>query len=156
MGQYHTIVNFDKREKVSPHAIGLGLKQIEHTHTVASLSDVLYMLMSTSPNRGGGDLDVDGKLEQAFRTWGRWVGDRVAVFGDYTEPADVPFLKMKPDKDPTEHYKNIGNAIIPALELAFQVKVKPGPGWRDRELEWWSRIPAVEQEAAATDCWSLA
>ncbi len=151
MGQYHTIVNFDKREKVSPHAIGLGLKQIEHTHTVASLSDVLYMLMSTSPNRGGGDLDVDGKLEEAFRTWGRWVGDRVAVFGDYTEPADVPFLKMKPDKNPTEHYKNIGNAILPALELAFQVKVKPGPGWRDRELEWWSRIPAVEQKAAATD-----
>ena len=96
-------------------------------------------------------MDVDGKLEEAFRTWGRWVGDRVAVFGDYTEPADVPFLKMKPDKNPTEHYKNIGNAIIPALELAFQVKVKPGPGWRDRELEWWSRIPAVEQEAAATD-----
>ncbi len=77
MGQYHTLVNFDKKEVVSPHNIGLGLKQCEHTHTVASLSDVLYMLTCTSPARGGGDLEVSDKLESKFKTFGRWVGDRV-------------------------------------------------------------------------------
>ena len=31
MGQYHVLVNYDKKEVVVPHGLGLGLKQYEHT-----------------------------------------------------------------------------------------------------------------------------
>jgi hypothetical protein len=75
MGQYHKAVNFDKDEIVNPHKIGLGLKQIEHTHAVASLADVLYMLTTAAPGRGGGDFAYDFQLENEFKTFGRWVGD---------------------------------------------------------------------------------
>lgn len=147
MGQYHQIVNFDKKERVSPHKIGLGLKQIEHTHTVATLADVLYMLVTTSPNRGGGDLDFDQSLESVFKTWGRWVGDRVAVYGDYTEPEDVPFLNEAQRKE-VEQYADITDSIIPAFEKAFYVKIdRPGDGWRNRELSKdWSWLLGDDQE----------
>lgn len=83
MGQYHALVNVDKKEVVNPHALGMGAKQYEHTGFSGSLSDVLYTLVTTSPARGGGDFpktDISG----------RWVGDRVLVVGDYTQATDFP------------------------------------------------------------------
>ena len=150
MGQYHTLVNFDREETVRPRSIGLGLKQVEHTHTVAGLADVLYMLVTTSPNRGGGDLAYDEELEKKFRTFGRWAGDRVAVFGDYTEPEDVRFLgKTKANAicDDVEQYTDISDLIIPAFSLAFGVTIEPGKGWRGRELkaeEWSWLLPDLK------------
>ena len=55
MGQYHAIYNLDKQEVVYPHDIGLGAKQREHTGHTASLSDMMYVLTTCSPMRGGGD-----------------------------------------------------------------------------------------------------
>lgn len=84
MGQYHKLVNLDKKEQVMPWGIGQGAKQYEHTGTQGSLSDALYLLLITSPARGGGDWDKFDGLS------GRWVGDRVVVVGDYTEDEDYP------------------------------------------------------------------
>lgn len=78
MGQYHRLVNLDKKEWVDPHGLGLGVKQYEHTGCEGSLADAIYLLVMTSPASGGGDW-----AETSVS--GRWVGDRVVILGDYTE-----------------------------------------------------------------------
>lgn len=90
MGQYHSIYNLDKREVIHPHDIGLGAKQREHTGHEASLSDMLYVLTTCSPMRGGGDFWADINADFI----GRWVGDRVVVIGDYAEQGDIPNFDM--------------------------------------------------------------
>ena len=87
MGQYHKLVNLDKREQVNPGNLGLGYKQYEQTGTAGDFGDALYLLLMTSPNRGGGDWEHFPNLS------GRWVGDRVIVLGDYTEDEDLPSYK---------------------------------------------------------------
>jgi hypothetical protein len=84
MGQYHKLINLDKREQVNPENLGLGAKQYEQTGTAGDFGDALYLLLMSSPNRGGGDWDYFPNLS------GRWVGDRVIVLGDYTEDEDLP------------------------------------------------------------------
>ena len=83
MGQYHKLVNIDKEEQVISYPLGLMAKQYEQTGTEGSFGDALYLLLMTSPNRGGGDWDLFPNLS------GRWVGDRVIVLGDYTEDEDL-------------------------------------------------------------------
>jgi hypothetical protein len=84
MGQYHKLVNLDKQEVVDPHGLGFGSKQHEHTGPFdGSLSDAIYLLVMSSPNRGGGDWASTGGVS------GRWCGDRVVVVGDYTEEGDI-------------------------------------------------------------------
>jgi len=84
MGQYHVLVNLDKKEIVNPDEIGLGVKQWEQFGDFAgSLADAMYLLCMTSPARGGGDLPRTAIS-------GRWTGDRVVVLGDYTEDKDLP------------------------------------------------------------------
>lgn len=88
MGQYHKLINVDKKEYLDPHSIGLGVKQWEHQSDArwpiyGSLSDAMYILTMTSPARGGGDMP-------ASEISGRWAGDRVMVVGDYTEDEDLP------------------------------------------------------------------
>lgn len=84
MGQYHILVNLDKREYVVPHGLGLGLKQREHNGAFdGTLADALYFLTMTSPARGGGDYP-----QTAIS--GQWAGDRCIVLGDYTEDSDIP------------------------------------------------------------------
>lgn len=84
MGQYHILANLDKNEYVSPYGLGLGAKQYEHTGVEnGGLGDALYLLVMTSPCRGGGDWPAVGDVT------GRWVGDRVVVLGDYTEDSDL-------------------------------------------------------------------
>lgn len=124
MGQYHSLINIDKKEIVNPHGLGLGAKQYEHLGVQGSLSDALYMLVMTSPERGGGDLPLT-------TISGRWVGDRVLVFGDYTEASDVPFMDL--GKENLDHYQDITDAVATAMRSAFGVAVS-GNGWKDREI----------------------
>lgn len=83
MGQYHKLVNLDKKEVVEPHNIGLFSKQYEHTGVEGSLADAIYLLVMSSPASGGGDWP-------ATDVSGRWCGDRVVVLGDYTQPGAIP------------------------------------------------------------------
>lgn len=79
MGQYHKLVNLDKKEFVDPHGLGLGAKQYEHTGAFeGSLSDAMYVLTMSSPASGGGDFPMTDVS-------GRWCGDRVVILGDYTD-----------------------------------------------------------------------
>jgi hypothetical protein len=90
MGQYHILVNLDKKQFVSPMGIGLGSKQWEHLYGEPSLSDALYILTMVPESRGGGDL-LNGCSDNSKLFFvGSWIGNRVAVVGDYTVNKDLP------------------------------------------------------------------
>ena len=87
MGQYHYLINLDKKQFVHPHQIGNGLKLKEQVGPEYSTATALVMLLAASSRdggRGGGD------FRAAHPLVGAWVGDRVAFVGDYAEPEDIP------------------------------------------------------------------
>lgn len=128
MGQYHFLANLDKGEIVHPHGLGLGLKQYEHTGCEGSLADAMYLLVMTSPARGGGDW-ADSDLS------GRWVGDRVVILGDYTDDTD---LLTEPNagelyKHLSENGKDITAGVAEALGRVWNFTVE-GTGWATRRV----------------------
>lgn len=144
MGQYHKLVNIDKKEFVHPHKLGLGLKQCEQTGSPGSLADVMYILLSVSNNRGGGDLNTSGETPD-FKVFGRWCGDRVLIIGDYAEDSDVPGIENVSAYYDDDGQTDITDQIIPAFERAFGVRIDmTRDGWRKRQLdpdEWSWLIP---------------
>lgn len=88
MGQYHKLVNLDKKEFVHPHRIGNGMKLLEQVGFERSTSTALFMLLACSNGRGGGDFN-DHELI------GRWAGDRIAIIGDYSEYVDIPGINAE-------------------------------------------------------------
>lgn len=79
-------VNLDKREFLSPHKFGEGLKLGEQGYTSVGIQRALQFLMAVSDGRGGGDWNI---AENGFQNIaGRWAGDRLAIIGDYTESDD--------------------------------------------------------------------
>lgn len=127
MGQYHHLVNVDKKEVVNPHGLGLGLKQYEHTGEFnGTLADAMYILMMTSPARGGGDFPQT-------EISGRWTGDRVLVLGDYTEDSDVPSIpNVGSLYHESDDYADITDMVAKAFEDVFRIRIS-GEGWKRRE-----------------------
>ncbi len=99
MGQYHVIVNLDKRQYLKPTQLGDGLKLLEFGDGGATLT-ALAILLAQDNGRGLGDLHVaspDSPLEKwekgefglkRVRTphahlAGSWAGDRIIIAGDY-------------------------------------------------------------------------
>jgi hypothetical protein len=114
MGQYHKLVNIDKQEQVISYPLGLMAKQYEQTGTAGDFGDALYLLLMTSPNRGGGDWELFPNLS------GRWVGDRVIVLGDYTEDGDLPnYPNASKLYSASENWKDISNEVAEALKKVF-------------------------------------
>ena len=128
MGQYHHLVNIDKKEVVNPHGLGLGLKQWEHNGNFnGTLADAMYILMMTSPARGGGDYP-------ATDISSRWAGDRVVVLGDYTEDSDLPSIPNAGSLySESDGYTDITDMVASAFEQVFKVRIT-GDGWKQREL----------------------
>jgi hypothetical protein len=85
MGQYHIVVNLDRKEYINPHKVGCGLKQWEqlanHPGTGAAL---LVLLASHSTGNGGGDFTGSEGII------GRWRGERIAMVGDYDDAVTYP------------------------------------------------------------------
>lgn len=130
MGQYHLLVNVDKKEYLDPHSIGMGVKQWEHLshpqYTMAgSLADAMYVLTMTSPARGGGDIP-------ASEISGRWAGDRVMVVGDYTEDEDLPahFMAGQIYGQAQTYYTEIGEEVRNAFSTIYGVR------WRNEKYGW--------------------
>jgi hypothetical protein len=86
MGQYHYIVNLDKRDFIHPHGFGNGLKLCEQIYSHPSTGQALLILLAVSNGRGGGDLGT----ETGADIIGRWGADRIAMVGDYGEISDLP------------------------------------------------------------------
>lgn len=117
MGQYHILVNLDKREVVIPHDIGLGLKQYEHTGIEGSLSDAMYLLVMSSPASGGGDFPEIADMS------GRWCGDRVVVVGDYTQDNAIPGVEFGSTlyEIASTSYTNISDGVRVAFAKIFDL-----------------------------------
>ena len=80
MGQYHKVVNLDKQEYLTPWRFVDGAKLMEFGASSMGTMTALAVLLSDSPDRGGGDLHTRD------REWyGRWAGDRIIVAGDYAD-----------------------------------------------------------------------
>jgi hypothetical protein len=82
MGQYHMVVNLDKKEFLDPHSLGCGLKLMEQAGTQFGTAGALLILLACSNGRGGGDCFKHPYV-------GRWAGDHIAVVGDYAEDTDL-------------------------------------------------------------------
>jgi len=140
MGQYHILINLDKKEFVHPHKLGLGLKQREHSFTKGSIGDAIYILLSLDNGKGGGDMNSPWHTDNGY--FGRWVGDHVAVIGDYNNTdmfskngkiidySKAYNLTHEYDKDwchdcePEEnHYKDISDEIVKVFDqnLPFNI-----------------------------------
>ena len=130
MGQYHYIVNLDKREFINPHKLGVGLKACEQLTSPAGTAQALFVLLLCSNGRGGGDLAETRGFEE--RIIGRWAGDRIAVVGDYAEDCDI----KAPLHDPVSAiydlcyegvYREISDLVRPVLaaELGVVFTVEP-------------------------------
>ena len=129
MGQYHVLVNYDKKEIVHPYGLGLGAKQVEQLGAFkGTIADAMYLLVMTSPNAGGGDLPLTSVS-------GRWAGDRVMVVGDYTEDNDVPSIPNASQLYGME-CTDITEKVAEALQVAFNRKVRDSfwhPDYIDKE-----------------------
>lgn len=67
MGQYHSIFNLDKKSTYSPRPLGSGVKLMEQALSTGPCAALLALLADDA----------------------HWRGDRIAVMGDYAEPADL-------------------------------------------------------------------
>jgi len=116
MGQYHILVNLDKKEVVKPHGLSLGSKQYEQVGCEGSLPDAMYVLAMTSPAEGGGDFPMT-------EVSGRWVGDRVVVVGDYTKDGAIPgFENSKTlSQIANETYEDITPKLRDAFEKIYEI-----------------------------------
>jgi hypothetical protein len=130
MGQYHITVNLTKKEFLSPHKLGLGLKLLEQTWGQGSIGDVLIALLACSNGRGGGDFpDCEGI--------GRWAGDQIVVVGDYAEFSDIPGLpEQEGFESPWDYifkeFANISEIGVVILRDCFEIEVS-GDAWRERK-----------------------
>lgn len=120
MGQYHKLVNLDKKEYVEPLDLGMGSKQYEHTGGFdGSLADAMYILTMTSPASGGGDFPMTDAS-------GRWAGDRVVILGDYTSDNAIPtFFKLSEVyaecNDKSDTFTNVSPLIRDAFQKVWQI-----------------------------------
>jgi len=85
MGQYFLIVNPAKRQYLTSHAFGAGLKLMEFTNQEHGPLQAMAVLMADSNGRGGGDLGTDGLTDAELALIGSWAGDPVYVTGDYAD-----------------------------------------------------------------------
>lgn len=143
MGQYHLLVNVDKREYLNPSSIGLGSKQWEHQsgpgwEICGSLSDAMYILTMTSPNRGGGDMPSHHDIS------GRWAGDRVMVVGDYTEDEDLPahFMASQLYHVAGDTYTEIGAEVREAFTNIYRID------WEEEEFSTFTSYNRRHREVA--------
>lgn len=148
MGQYHVVVNFSKREWLSPHAFGDGLKLWEQQGGIGGVQTALWLLLACSNGRGGGDFfDRESLLPtERLREWsGRWAGDRIAILGDYTEDGDIPDVDDLATlydalREPGSGWRELSSQLRPVLEAVLEgVTYGDGGGWVQRTAPEWAR-----------------
>lgn len=107
MGQYHELYNIDKKQKVCGHGLGCGIKLMEQIGFPESTSTALWLLVSNSNGRGGGDANNHPLI-------GSWAGDRIVLQGDYAEDGDQAFI------EDTDEYQDISSSVKAMLQTALK------------------------------------
>lgn len=133
MGQYYTLVNLDKKEKVEAHRIGCGMKLWEWAANPQG--SVLVLLCGWSTELAGGDPDwYDPDIREIA---GRWAGDRIALVGDYYDPeVDVKRLNL-PTWDEIEEYTDISRLLVRAWNKFIEIpdlKFEPYERYRNESM----------------------
>jgi hypothetical protein len=104
MGQYHTLYNVDKKQKVD----GLdGYKLLELIGHPKSTATALLLLVANSNGRGGGDVEGHPLV-------GSWAGDRIVLQGDYSEDTDQGHINN------INEYEDITGQVLELLNTALQ------------------------------------
>jgi len=108
MGQYHQPYNIDKKQFIHGHRIDNGLKLMEQVGFDKSTSTALWLLLSNSNGRGGGDARPHPLI-------GSWAGDRIIVQGDYAEPKDPGFVHP----NDLDGFEDISDQVMDMLNKEF-------------------------------------
>ena len=141
MGQYHYLVNLDKKQFVHPHQIGNGLKLREQAGWDYSTATALVMLLAAS-SRDGGRGNGDFRAEHSLV--GSWAGDRIAFVGDYAEAEDIPGSDAPRiyavcsgeakagtnGEQPPDGWTNISAQVREMMSAEFGIRYM-GTGWLD-------------------------
>lgn len=122
MGQYHILINIDRREYVNPHTLGKGLKLREQGFARYGIHQALLMLLAASNHNGSGDFRLDDLLIRS------WAGDRIAIIGDQDIEL-VPGTRLFYN-DIEERYKDISFDVASIVEQEFNIPFV-GNSWRD-------------------------
>lgn len=113
MGQYYKVVNVTKKQYLSPHAFGSGLKLKEFASDGCSVMTGLAILLANSNGRGGGDLISDNEIV------GSWAGDKIVIAGDYAGPGDScepdAGLNLYDSCDDDDQYEDISYQVVHAM-----------------------------------------
>lgn len=136
MGQYFKIANLDKKEFLSPHTLGAGVKQWEMVGSVG-VSAALLILLGNSAGKGYGDLCSDeGDIDKNFS--GRWAGDHIVIAGDYAsikdgDPAEELFRDAY-DSKASNIYSLCSTSLFKDISLDIRnymisLGVEPGRRW---------------------------
>ena len=149
MGQYHKVVNLDRKEYIDPHRLGCGLKLWEQIANSPGVGAALIVLLASHSNgQGGGDLT---ESPTATPVIGRWRGDRIAFVGDYDD--DVRYRVGRSDKkkisgrniyskchaEESGAWRDVSDEVCAVLESALDGKFI-GDGWRSFK----PRVPAEQ------------
>lgn len=122
MGQYHKIVNLDKKQFIDGHAFGDGIKLMEFGSSGGGTMMGLAVLLAANNGLGGGDFRGENVLV------GSWAGDRIVIAGDYGDKG--VFI---PEEDPkvlnlyehAEHYfEDISDRVVSMLVGAGEMDRK--------------------------------
>ncbi len=124
MGQYHYVMNLDKKQFLHPHKLGDGLKLMEFGDSRGGTMTALALLLGCSARdggRGGGDPRVD-----AEGIVGSWAGDRIAIVGDYAEDDDIKGYDEIPVSQLYGHaaFTDISEALRPLVEANTGVAIR--------------------------------
>lgn len=110
MGQYHRIYNLDKKECIDAHMIDSGAKLLEQCGYETSTATAIWLLLSNSNGRGGGDAPAHPLI-------GNWAGDRLVVQGDYAIDTDTSFIP----KHEIHEYTDISQQIVDLFNVVFDL-----------------------------------
>ena len=138
MGQYHYIVNLDKKEFINPDELAVGRKAWEQLVSVPSTPQALFLLLLHPIYRGGGDLKPEN-YPNGEEVIGRWRGERIAVIGDYAKDQDLPGDLPAPVSQIYELcksgvYKDVTYLVRPILAAEFEVEYYQEP-WQLEEVD---------------------
>jgi len=127
MGQYFVIINADKRELLDPNYFGDGCKfgDLVRGGLVGALNGLTYLL-TMSGTVGGVELRAQDPM------YGRWVGDRVAIIGEYFR-GTIGDVRWEPE---TTYYRvcgwqdgwvDISEHVLRSIEMFFETRLERGP-----------------------------
>jgi hypothetical protein len=109
MGQYHKVVNIDKKQYLHPHTLGNNIKLLEFGCDALGTTTGLVALLACSNGRGGGDLRSDNAII------GSWAGDRIAIVGDYWEPEEAEASGIPTWEKIAAEFQDISREVVRAL-----------------------------------------